>query len=441
MKRTELSRAEALCAQYLDKGRGVLAAVSGGLDSMCLLYFLRAQGYKVSCAHFNHRLRGDEAARDEAFVRAWCTQEGIPFYLGTGDVRAHARAHRISEEEAGRDLRYAFLRETAEHLHAQLTLAHHADDNAETVLLNLIRGTDLRGLCGMRPKQGDIVRPFLEQTHEELSAYADAHGIPHVEDRTNADPGAAARNYLRLEIMPRLKTLNPRTGEHIAAAARSLTALDDAVERQADALLASAGRTPSRISLPLNRFRAAEEAVQARALLRVADLLGVGRRDIGREQLDTALALVEKGGQTRQVSLPRGAVVRVGREEISMAVRPETPQSAVLSPNVPLRWGSFELTLLSVPDGEGFSLRALKDGETVSVSRCDAGAYLTLAGASGARSVKRLCLDRRIPIDQRDALPALSVGGRLAAVYRLGTDTAFLPDEGGKACFVRITPL
>ena len=212
MKRTELPRAEALCARYLDKNRPVLAAVSGGLDSMCLLHFLRGEGYDVSCAHFNHQLRGEEAARDEDFVRAWCEKEDIPFYLGTGDVRAHARATGKSEEEAARDLRYAFLRETAQMLGAQIALAHHADDNAETVLLNLVRGTDLRGLCGMRPKQGDIVRPFLEQTREELVIYARAHNIPHVEDHTNADPNAAARNYLRLEILPRLSARSGRTG-------------------------------------------------------------------------------------------------------------------------------------------------------------------------------------------------------------------------------------
>ena len=85
-------------------------------------------------------------------------------------------------------------------LGAQIALAHHADDNAETVLLNFVRGTDLRGLCGMRPKQGDIVRPFLEQTREELVTYARAHNIPHVEDHTNADPNAAARNYLGLKF-------------------------------------------------------------------------------------------------------------------------------------------------------------------------------------------------------------------------------------------------
>ena len=164
MKRTDLPRAEALCAQYLNKAQRVLAAVSGGADSMCLLYFLREQGYDVSCAHFNHRLRGEEAVRDEEFVRAWCEKEGIPFYSGSSDVRAHARKTGKTVEEAARDLRYAFLRETAKKLNAQLTLAHHADDNAETVLLNLVRGTDLHGLCGMRPKQGDLVRPFLEQT-------------------------------------------------------------------------------------------------------------------------------------------------------------------------------------------------------------------------------------------------------------------------------------
>ena len=119
MKRTELPRAEALCARYLDKNRPVLAAVSGGLDSMCLLHFLRGEGYDVSCAHFNHQLRGEEAARDEDFVRAWCEKEGIPFYPGTGDVRAHVRATGKSEEEAARDLRYAFLRETAQMLGAR----------------------------------------------------------------------------------------------------------------------------------------------------------------------------------------------------------------------------------------------------------------------------------------------------------------------------------
>ena len=388
-----MPRAEALCARYLDKNRPVLAAVSGGLDSMCLLHFLRGEGYDVSCAHFNHQLRGEEAARDEGFVRAWCEKEDIPFYLGTGDVRAHARATGKSEEEAARDLRYAFLRETAQMLGAQIALAHHADDNAETVLLNFVRGTDLRGLCGMRPKQGDIVRPFLEQTREELVTYARAHNIPHVEDHTNADPNAAARNYLRLEILPRLRELNPRAPQHIATTARSLTALDDALEQAAEAALSHAKAQDGGISLSLDCY-----------------------------------------------TLPQSATVRIADGALTMAFSPAALPKAALVENVPLPWGNFELTLLHKPDGEGISLRVPEDGEIITVAPCDLNARLMLQGANGARSVKRLCVDRKLSLTERDALPALYVGGRLAAVWRLGTDVTFLPKGGNMACFVRVIP-
>ena len=442
MKRTELPRAEALCAQYLEKGRPVLAAVSGGVDSMCLLHFLRAQGYELCCAHFNHHLRGEEAARDEEFVRAWCEKEDIPFYCGSGDVRAHARATGKSEEEAARDLRYAFLRETAKKLNAQLTLAHHADDNAETVLLNLIRGTDLRGLCGMRPKQDDLIRPFLEQTRAELAAYARSHNIPHVEDRTNADPNAAARNYLRLEILSRLREINPRAGEHIAATARALVSLDDSIERQAEALLAAAVREESGISLPLASFHTFDESVQARTVLRMADALGVGRKDIGRETLRAVLTLAQRGdAAARQISLPRGATVRIAEGLLTISLSPAAPQRAALTEGVPLRWGNFELTLLRRADGEGILLRAPNAGESLFAAPCDLSARLTLEGANGARSVKRLCVDRKLSLTERDALPALYVGGRLAAVWRLGTDVSFLPQRSEDMRFVRIVPL
>ena len=412
MKRTELPRAEALCARYLDKNRPVLAAVSGGLDSMCLLHFLRGEGYDVSCAHFNHQLRGEEAARDEDFVRAWCEKEDIPFYLGTGDVRAHARATGKTEEEAARDLRYAFLRETAQMLGAQIALAHHADDNAETVLLNFVRGTDLRGLCGMRPKQGDIVRPFLEQTREELVTYARAHNIPHVEDHTNADPNAAARNYLRLEILPRLRELNPRAPQHIATTARSLTALDDALEQAAEAALSHAKAQDGGISLSLDCFLAADEVVQPRILLHLADALGLGRKDIGRKQLDAICALAQRGGSAeRRYTLPQSATVRITDGALTMAFSPAALPKAALVENVPLPWGNFELTLLHKPDGEGISLRVPEDGEIITVAPCDLNARLMLQGANGARSVKRLCVDRKLSLTERDALPALYVAG------------------------------
>lgn len=435
----DLAPAARLCAQYLDKKRPVLCAVSGGLDSMCLLHYLRASGYSVACAHFDHRLRGADSARDAAFVRAWCAENGIPFHSSSGDVLAHARAAGESVEEAARTLRYRFLRETAAALGAQLVTAHHQNDNAETVLLNLIRGADVQGLRGMKPSQGGVVRPFLDVPRAALIAYAAENAIPHVEDATNADPSAAARNYLRHEILPRMETLNPRAAEHIAAAARSLSALDDSIAREAEELLSRAGQAEQQaISLPLAALRGRSEAVCARVLLQMADALGIGRKDLSRRQIKAALALIARGDRaSRSLSLPRGARLSVESGALTLARLPQLP-SCALAADIPLRWGEYTLTRLSRPEGEGLALRALFDGETLCVRPCDAGAYLSLPGASGARSVRRLCRDRGISLARRDALPALYVGGALAAVWPLGVDAAFCPPPAGDLTFVRI---
>ena len=180
-----------LTAVGLPEG-GALCAVSGGLDSMCLLEMTVRQGQKqgrrVAAAHFNHQLRGAEADRDEAFVRDWCAAREIPFFAGRGDVRAFAEKTGRTVEEAARQLRYKFLEETRrrEGFGCILT-AHHADDSAETMLLNLLRGTGLKGLTGIPEKRDCILRPLLSVTRAELAAYAAEHRIPFVEDSTNGD--------------------------------------------------------------------------------------------------------------------------------------------------------------------------------------------------------------------------------------------------------------
>ena len=182
--------------------------------------------------------------------------------------------------------------------------------------------------------------------------------------------------------------------------------------------------------------------MQARVLLRMADALGVGRKDIGRDQLSAVLALAQKGGTAaRQISLPRGATVRMADGFLTMHLSPAAPEKAALTEGVPLHWGSFELTLLRRADGEGISLRALENSEAIFVAPCDLNARLTLEGANGARSVKRLCVDKKITPPERDALPAIYAGDRLAAVWRLGTDVSFLPQSEEDARFVRIVPL
>ena len=438
------------CPRWIlpSRHRPALCAVSGGLDSMCLLDLLdrwcREQGASLTAAHFNHQLRGAESDRDEAFVRDWCAAHDIPFVSGSGDVRGCAEQEGLSLEEAARMLRYAFLRREAEKLGAypNIYTAHHADDNAETILMNLIRGTGVAGLTGMAYHQDDICRPLLDVRRAELQDYAAVHGIPHVEDSTNTDPNAAARNYLRLEIMPRLGQLNPRAVEHINDAGGRLRALDRAAEEEAARRTAHVEVREGRVTLSKRALAEASGAVQPRMLLQLFDLLGVGRRDITAAHLNAILRLTRHTawGKESRLDLPHGVTARYCREWLILETRPQLLTEVQLLPGCPVAWGDYRITLLDQPEGEGLALRPRRQTEStvLTVGPVEPGDRLHLPETrGGGRSVKRLCLDRRISLSERDRLPAVYTEGRLAAVWRLGVDTAFLP-EGEPCRFIQI---
>ena len=428
------------------RGERVLCAVSGGLDSMCLLHMLsawcRERGGAVIAAHFNHRLRVGTADRDEAFVRGVCAQWSVPLAVGREDVRAFAKREGLSVEEAARNLRYAFLRREAETADCRrIYTAHHAGDNAETVLLNLVRGTGLAGLTGMDWEREGICRPLLSAARAELEAYAARWAIPHVEDATNADPEAAARNYLRLRVMPLLKELNPRAVEHIGETARRLRGVDRSLEEDAAARTARVEVREGRVTLSMDALAQAPEAVRPRMLLRLFDLLGVGRRDIGAVHLEALMDLTPGGS----LSLPHGVIARHCRGRLILEIRPQLLTEVQLVPDRPLAWGDYALTLLDRrEDGDGvvfFWQGRPGQSPAVTVGPCPAGERLTLPGARGARSVKRLCLDRGISLAERDRLPAVYVEGQLAAVWRLGTDAAFAPEGREPFWFIKIERL
>lgn len=430
------------------RGERVLCAVSGGLDSMCLLHMLdawcRERGGQLTAAHFNHRLRGAAADRDEAFVREICGQWDIPLAVGRKDVREHAKREGLSLEEAARSLRYAFLRRAAAEAGCRrIYTAHHAGDNAETVLLNLIRGTGLSGLTGMDWQRDGLCRPLLNVTREELEAYAAQWKIPHMEDETNADPDAAARNLLRLQVIPLLKELNPRAVEHICAAARRLREADRSLEADAAERTAHVEVRDGRVTLSVDELAHATEAVRLRMLLRLFDLLGVGRKDIGAAHLNAILDLTRRTawGKEGRLSLPHNVTARYCRRWLILETRPQCLTEVQLVPGRPLKWGDYTLTLLDRGEGEGvaFSWQG-RPGESpvVTVGPCPPGERLTLPGSRGSRSVKRLCLDRGISLAERDRLPAVYVNGALAAVWRLGVDIAFAPGGGGPCRFIKI---
>ncbi|MBQ3873719.1 MAG: tRNA lysidine(34) synthetase TilS [Bacteroidales bacterium] len=196
----------------------LLVAVSGGIDSMCLAEKVRLEGGPFAIAHCNFHLRGEESDADEAFVRGWASKYGIECHVRHFDTLGHAASEKISTEMAARQLRYRWFGELCkEHGYEAVAVAHNANDNAETLILNLLRGTGLKGIIGMKkegfipdPDYADIPlrRPLLDMTREDIEAFAKEHGLQWREDHTNAE-NEYKRNKIRNLVFPVFKEINP----------------------------------------------------------------------------------------------------------------------------------------------------------------------------------------------------------------------------------------
>ena len=187
----------------------VLAAVSGGMDSVLMARLLKAAGFNFAIAHCNFQLRGDEADADEAFVYNLASELNIPIHSIKFDTKKYAADHKISIQMAARELRYQWFREISQqHGYAVIALAHHQNDAIETILLNLNRGTGIAGMHGILPKNGTLVRPLLFLNRDEIADIIKTGHFKYVEDSSNAST-KYARNKLRLEVIPKLKELNP----------------------------------------------------------------------------------------------------------------------------------------------------------------------------------------------------------------------------------------
>lgn len=207
----------------LAPGQRVLVALSGGADSVALLVALQKLGYDCEAMHCNFHLRGTESMRDENFVRTLCQKHNIPLFVTNFGTTAYAAEKSISIEMAARELRYdAFEKQREKIGAAAIAVAHHRDDSAETLLLNLLRGTGIKGLHGIQPKNGHIVRPLLCVSREEITDYLKWRGEEYVTDSTNLKADFT-RNKLRLEILPLMKEINPSAAESIALTAERVS--------------------------------------------------------------------------------------------------------------------------------------------------------------------------------------------------------------------------
>jgi tRNA(Ile)-lysidine synthase len=215
----------------------IVVGLSGGVDSMVLLHAMQEKGYSPIAAHFNHKLR-DESDQEAEVIQTYCLDEGLPFRSGSGDVRQFAAAGGYSIEEAARILRYQFLFEVAvTEMAGAVAVAHHADDQVETIMMNLLRGAGTKGLSGMQVvsipnpwhEEIPLVRPFLEVAKKDLVAYQVEHKLPVIEDLTNQDE-IYFRNRIRHSLVPQLEKLNPGFRQRLLQTAEILSAEDQALE-------------------------------------------------------------------------------------------------------------------------------------------------------------------------------------------------------------------
>ena len=207
-----------------------LVALSGGADSVALLLCLKELGYRVEAVHCNFQLRGEESMRDERFCEELCQRENIPLHKVHFDTQSYADLHKVSIEMAARELRYHYFFQLKEALKAEgICVGHHKEDSVETILINLVRGTGLSGLMGIRPRKNDIIRPLLCVTRHEIEDYLRRHASTFVTDSTNLVDDVV-RNKIRLNVLPQLVEINPSVTDAILTTANHLSDVEAIVQ-------------------------------------------------------------------------------------------------------------------------------------------------------------------------------------------------------------------
>lgn len=400
-----LNKVHRLIGRYemLTPGDTVFCAVSGGADSMSLLwalYLLRDKLHiDLRAAHFNHQLRGAESDRDAQFCRDFCAFHDIPYVEGTAQVMAGPKGL----EAAARDARYAFL----ENLPGKVATAHTADDNAETVLMHLVRGTGLQGLGAIAPVRGNVIRPMLTVTRQEVLAFLQEEHITWVEDSSN-ETDDFLRNRLRHRVMPILKEENPRLAENLSCMA---------MELRFDAEALSVEET-----LPdVNTLRQMPAALRRRYLRTFLQDCGVKEP----ERHHTALAeeLVFSQNPSARAQFPGGVTVCRSYDRLEKVVNTDAPDAVqILYPGVAElpQWNiRISCTLAdAVVDGQdtftvcpqgALWVRTRQEGDSIRLS-------------GGTKSLKKLFIDRKIPRIQRPRIPVLADDAGVVAVSGIGVN-------------------
>ncbi|HJX13072.1 MAG TPA: tRNA lysidine(34) synthetase TilS [Dehalococcoidales bacterium] len=439
------------------RGEKLLVAVSGGPDSVCLLHVLtqlRGElGIELHVAHLDHRLRGADGAADAEYVVDLARRLGIPITVASRDVRAYRAQHRVSLEEAAREVRYAFLAEVAQETGtAKAAVGHTADDHIETILMHLIRGSGPRGLRGLLPAGRwpypgtdlTVVRPLLEISRRETAAYCRRYKLgPHT-DTTNLS-GEPLRNRIRRQLLPQLKKYNPQVAEALRRMARlaadDLEFIEGEAVMRGEELVKTAGGA---VAIDKNGFNALPPALK-RHLLRagIEGLLG-SLKDIEAGHIEKVLEALDKPAG-KVIGLPDGLTFTIeydryvlGADPAALCPFPKLEKEVELK--IPGRtvvpgW-EIEADIMSTAaagGGQGGDFTATfdyaKTGEKLTVRRRRPGDRFQPLGLGQAKKLNAFMIDARVPRAWRQRVPVVSAGDRIiwAVGYRIGEPVKVTP--------------
>ena len=414
-------------------------ALSGGADSMALLHLCleaaKEFGLEVAAAHLDHALR-EESAEDAEFVARQCERLGVPLSLERVDVRSWARERGLGLEAAGRSLRYAFFERVAAQLDCQqVVLGHHLQDQAETVLHRMVRGSGGAGVAAMRARRGMFIRPLLSFSREELREFLENCGGGYREDASNADQ-RFSRNFIRHQILPRLRELNPSVDGALCRLAESAAVEDDFWRVHVERLCEMLRHPRGGCSLP--GLLGLHEAERRRVLLRLLQDLGGGQ--ISQAHVAAVMTMLAGRSPQEEISLPGGRVVkRYGRIEV-LSTETVSPLSGEL---LVRGYGHYDLpgggTLRVGEESEGGEesrwsvvFPAFEVQFPLSVRSFRPGDRLALERGEGHKKLKKLYGELRLETEVRMRLPLLLMGDEVLWIPGVRRSGAYRYEPGMK---------
>ncbi|WP_026487085.1 tRNA lysidine(34) synthetase TilS [Caldanaerobius polysaccharolyticus] len=413
-------------------GDKIIVAVSGGPDSVCLLHvlFRMRDNYDLSLivAHVNHCLRGTQAEEDMRFVQKMACDLGLPFYAKVEDVAKIAADTGMSVEQAGRHVRYAFFRQLKEQLKAdKIAVAHNMDDQAETVLLHLLRGAGVQGLTGMSPVSGDIIRPLIETPRRDIEAYIEENGLEYRVDHTNFQTHYF-RNRIRIELIPYLKDhFNKNIAEALVQAADILREEDAYVQKNVLEIYKKiCFKDKSGVQVELSEFERQDLAVKRRLIRKMVEDVKGNNLNLEFKHIEYIMEFIKRGQTGERVDIPGGICVGLQYGKIRVfsvapvskapdfcypLVIPGTTRISELNASV-----RAEVVADIQPDFKN-RYRAYLDYDQIPdnlvVRSRRPGDYIIPFGMNGHKKLKEYFIDAKVPSEVRDKIPLVASGSEI----------------------------